>query len=202
MAFNINNYFKNYFKKKSVFSIVTDFALIILIVLLIIPGTRTHVSSFFIKLTSLPPSTLDVDEQFTVSENTLYWQLTDLQGNKFSFQELNKKPVFLNVWATWCPPCVAELPGIEELQNEFGNEVNFIMLTNEDKSTVDAFIEKHNYHNLKIYYSPTLPSDFSTQSIPATFVLDKTGKVLVSKKGAARWNSSKMKNLLNRLIKE
>jgi hypothetical protein len=76
------------------------------------------------------------------------------------------------------------------------------MVTKEDKSTVNAFIEKHNYQDLKIYYSPSLPSDFSTQSIPATFVLDKTGKVLIFKKGAARWNSSKMENLFNRLIKE
>lgn len=202
MAFNITNYFKNYFKKKSVFSIITDFALVILIVLLIIPGTRTEVASFFIKLTSLPPSTLETDEQFPVSDNVSKWQLTDLQGNKTSFGELNEKPVFLNIWATWCPPCVAELPGIEEMQKKYGDDINFIMITNQDKSTVDAFIEKHNYQDLKIYYSPTLPSDFSTQSIPATFVLDKTGKVLIFKKGAARWNSSKMENLFNRLIKE
>jgi len=202
MAFNIKKYFKNYFKKKSVFSIVTDFLLISLIVLLIIPATRTEVASFFIKLTSLPPSTLETDEQFPVSNNVANWQLTDMQGNTITFEELNKKPVFLNIWATWCPPCVAELPGIEELQQEYGDNVNFVMVTNEDKPTVEAFIKKHNYQDLKIYYSPTLPSDFSTQSIPATFVLDNTGKVLIIKKGAARWNSSKMKNLFNRLIKE
>jgi thiol-disulfide isomerase/thioredoxin len=202
MAFNISEYTKNYFKKKSIFGIVSDFVFIVLIVLLIIPGTRTELSAFFIKLTSLPPSILDTDEQVMLGTNTATWQLTDKEGDKIMFKELNQKPVFLNIWATWCPPCIAELPGIAELQSEFGDKVNFVILTNENKDVVDAFIKKHNYQDLNIYFSGRLPSDFETQSIPATYIIDKNGKLMLSKKGAARWNSSKIKNLLNSLIKE
>jgi len=202
MAFNPKQYFKKYFKKKSIFGIVTDFIFILLIVLLIIPGTRTEVTSFFIKHTSLPPSALDTNEQFIVSRNAQNWVLYDMQGNPHTFKELNQKPVFLNVWATWCPPCVAELPSIKELHTEYEDKVNFILVSDESPATVKSFIEKHDYQNLNFYISSGLPADFSTQSIPTTFVISTKARVVVNKKGAARWNSSKMKNILDNLIQD
>lgn len=200
MTFNPKQYFKKYFKKKSVFGIVTDFIFILLIVLLIIPGTRTEVTSFFIKYTSLPPSELDSDEQFMVSQKAQSWVLYDLQGNSHTLEELNQKPVFLNVWATWCPPCIAELPSIKDLHSEYGDQVNFILVSDESPATVKAFVEKNGYENLNFYISSGLPTDFSTQSIPTTFVISTKAQVVINKKGAARWNSSKMKNILDNLI--
>lgn len=202
MAFNVKQYFKKYFKKKSVFGIVTDFLFILLVILLIIPGTRTEVTSFFIKYTSLPPSELDKNEQFIVSQKAQSWILYDMQGNPHNFKDLNQKPVFLNVWATWCPPCIAELPGIKEIHEEYENNISFILVSDENPAIVKTFIEKNNYQNMNFYISAGLPADFSTQSIPATFVISKSGKVVINKKGAARWNSSKMKNLLNNLIQD
>lgn len=200
MAFNPKQYFKNYFKKKSIFGIVTDIMFIVLVALMVNPGTRTELSSFFIKLTSLPPSTLDADEQFMVNQETQNWVLYDMQGNEFAFADLNKKPVFLNLWATWCPPCVAELPSIKDLHDDYSDKLSFILLSNESPAVIKAFAEKKGYQDLDFYYSQTIPSNFTTQSIPATFVISSDGKVVVSKKGAARWNSSKMIKLLNGLL--
>ncbi len=200
MAFNPKQYFKNYFKKKSTFGIVTDIIFVVMVALLVNPGTRTDVSSFFIKLTSLPPSTLDVDEQFTINQETKNWVLYDMHGNEFTFVELNEKPVFLNLWATWCPPCIAEMPSIKDLHGKYFDKVSFVILSNESPATIKAFAEKKGYEDLDFYYSRNTPSDFITQSIPATFVISTEGKVVVSKKGAARWNSSKMNNLLDGLL--
>jgi len=200
MAFNPGQYIRNYFKKKSWFGIITDILFVVLVALLVNPGTRTEVSSFFIKMTSLPPSTLDADEQFEISTNTKNWKVYDLQGNEHLFSDLNKKPVFLNLWATWCPPCIAELPSIQDLHRDFGDRVSFILLSNENPKTVKAFAEKKGYQNMDFYYSPTTPSDFATKSIPTTFVISTEGKVVINKKGAARWSSGKMENLLNSLI--
>jgi len=202
MVFNPKQYFKKYFKKKSVFGIITDFLFILLIVLLIIPGTRTEVTSFFIKHTSFPPSTLDSEDQFIISQNAQNWVIYDMQGNAHSLKDLNEKPVFLNVWATWCPPCIAELPSIKDLHSEYGDKINFILVSDESPAKVKSFIEKNDYQNLDFYISSGLPADFSTQSIPTTFVISKKGKVIINKKGAARWNSSKMKNILNNLIQD
>jgi len=73
-------------------------------------------------------------------------------------------------------------------------------LSNENPETVKAFAKKKGYNNLNLYYSPTTPADFATQSIPTTFVISSEGEVLINKKGAARWNSSKMNKLLDGLL--
>jgi thiol-disulfide isomerase/thioredoxin len=130
------------------------------------------------------------------------WQLFNLDGQRVSYTELSDKPLFVNIWATWCPPCVAELPGIEELHQQFGEKVSFILVSNEDPNVIKAFAEKHAYNELPFYYSNSVPPEFSSNSIPTTFILDKNGVVKVNKKGAARWNSDKTEKLLEQLIKE
>ena len=189
----------NYFKKKSIFSIFFDFVFVVILALLIYPGTRKDVAAFFIRLTSLPPSTLDKDEQFTISENTKEWKIYDYTLHPHTFKEVNEKPVFLNVWATWCPPCIAELPGILEVYDDFKDKVNFVLVTNESPDKVKSFLGKNKYKSSPFYFYERLPEDFETESIPSTFIIDKKGVVVLDKKGAARWSSGKIRKLLESL---
>ena len=202
MAFNPGAYFSNYFKKKKPFTIVTDILFIVLIILLIIPGTRKEVSSLMIRLTSLPPSSLDKDEQYSVSQTAMMWELYDKNGQPVALEKLNDKPVFLNFWATWCPPCIAEMPGIADLYEKYKDQVNFVFVSNERPETVEKFALKHHFTDLPFYFTGAVPSDFASNSIPATFIISKKGKVVLAKKGAARWNTGKTERLLKQLIKE
>ena len=172
----------------------------IIITLLLIPSTRTDVAAFFIRLTSFPPSSLDTDEQFTISSQARTWQLYDMEGNQLSLESLNEKPIFLNFWATWCPPCIAELPGIAELRNKYKNDVNFVLVSNESRAKVRAFAKKNGFSELLFYQNKTVPNDFISQSIPTTFIINKKGVVVLSKKGVARWNSGSIENVLDELI--
>ena len=202
MTFNPKKLVSNYFKKKKPLGIITDVVFVVLVLLFILPATRNETSAFFIRLTSFPASTLDSDEQFNINTQTLNWQLYDLKGNKTSFETLNDKPIFLNIWATWCPPCIAELPSIQELYEDYGDKVNFIIVSNEDPGKVQNFAKEHEYNGLPFYLSASMPNNFSTNSIPATFIVSADGRVLVSKKGAARWNSGTTRDLLDKLINE
>jgi len=202
MAFSPRNYVKNYFKKKKTFSIITDFLFVIFIVLLIIPGTRKEVSSFFIRMVSMPPSELASDNQFTINDQAINWQFYDLQGNAVSFATLNDKPVFLNFWATWCPPCIGELPGIADLHTDYKDKIHFVLVSNEHPDKINAFAEKHGYETLPFYMYTNIPTDFASESIPATFLISEEGTVVIDKKGAARWNSDKMKNIIDGLLQE
>ncbi|HEY9114593.1 MAG TPA: TlpA disulfide reductase family protein [Bacteroidales bacterium] len=202
MKFSPKEWFLNYLKKKKPLSIFIDALFIILVVLLIIPGTRTTVGAFFIRLTSFPPSTIEKGEQLSLGNNVNNWTLYDLEGKTVKFSELNQKPVFVNIWATWCPPCVAEMPGIEEIYQEYKHEVSFILVTNEEKETVMNFLKKNNYEELPVYFASNTPAEFSSNSIPATFVVSRDGRIVVNKKGAARWNTNTTKNLLEQLIIE
>ena len=199
---NIKKSVNNYLTKKKWYSIVSDAVFVIIITLLIIPSTRTEVSSFFIRLTSLPPSTLDSEEQFSINNQAQSWQIYDMQGNQVSFASLNEKPVFLNFWATWCPPCIAELPGIADLYEKYHGDVNFILVSAESRAKVRAFAKKNGFNQLPFYQNTTLPSDFSSQSIPTTFIINKDGVVVVSKKGAARWNSGSIEEVIEQLISD
>lgn len=201
-SFNIKKYTTNYFKKKKWYSILSDAFFVVIITLLIIPNTRTDVATFFIRLTSFPPSTLDSDEQFTISNQSRTWQLLDMEGNQISFESLNEKPIFLNFWATWCPPCIAELPSITELHEKYKDDVNFILVSNESRAKVRAFAKKNGFDQLLFFQNKTVPADFTSQSIPTTFIISKKGVVVLDKKGVARWNSGSIEDVLDDLISE
>ncbi|RLD86814.1 MAG: TlpA family protein disulfide reductase [Bacteroidetes bacterium] len=194
-------FFCNYLKKKKPLSIFFDFVFVVILILLINPGTRKDVAAFFIRLTSLPPSTLDADEQFTVSHQSEQWNVYNLSLHPVSLETLNEKPVFVNIWATWCPPCIAELPSILDVYETYGDRVNFMLVSNEGSEKVKSFLLKNNYNKAPFYLYDRLPVEFQTESIPTTFILDKNGKVVLKKKGAARWNTGKIKNLLDELLK-
>lgn len=202
MANKIKLWFSNYFKKKKPLSIFFDVLFIILVILMLIPATRKELSSFIIRSTSLPASTLDEDDQFTINGQTRTWKLYDYNGKVYEFDELTDKPVFLNMWATWCPPCVAELPTILDLYQNNKEFSNFILVSYENPELVKAFAEKNGYTDLPFYYTATTPTDFESQSIPTTFIINKKGKVMLKKKGAARWNSDKTVQLLKQLYEE
>lgn len=193
---------RKYLSKKKWYNIVSDVVFITLIVLLIIPSTRIEVTSFFIRITSFPPSTLEKNEQYSISGQTKTWQIKDMEGNQISFSSLNEKPVFLNFWATWCPPCVAELPGIIDLYKKYKDDVNFILVSNEKKTKVLTFAKSHNFDKALFYQNTSVPVDFSSQSIPTTFIINKDGLVVVSEKGAARWNSGRVEEVIKKLISE
>ena len=119
-----------------------------------------------------------------------------------SITDTGDKPIFMNFWATWCPPCIAEMPSMRKLYEDYKDKVEFYFITQEDKKTVEAFYNKREY-NFPTYNAMTrVPDVFSGSSIPATYIVSKKGEVLVNKKGAANWNSSTIRNLLDRLVKE
>lgn len=198
----IKHYFQNYYKKRKPFAIATDILFWGFILLLIIPTTRVTVSSFFIRLTSFAPSSLSADKQYSLTENTKKWEFTDMSGKKVIFSELMDKPIFVNLWATWCPPCRAELPGIQQLYEQYKDRINFLFLSDEPTSKVKAFANKHHYEDMPFYRYRYVPQDFSTRSIPTTFIISKQGKVVLTKKGAARWDSDEVKKLLNNLLRQ
>ncbi len=200
MLEKIKNRILQYFRTKKLFSIITDFLFVILVVLLLIPTTRKPVSAYLIRLISFPPSSLSQSKQFAIQPQTRQWEISSLSGKTVRFDQLLDKPVFVNFWATWCPPCNAELPGIHDLYEQYKGKVNFVFLSNENPAVITDFISKHQYGDMPFYRYTGVPSDFFSNSIPATFILSPQGKVVLEKKGAARWDSDRVKTLLNKLL--
>ena len=95
--------------------------------------------------------------------------LADLNGNSHVLGDFKNKVVLLNFWATWCPPCRAELPAIQELYNDYGDRINFVLVSSEEPGKLKTFLHESGY-TLPVYTQQSpLPPAFRVQSIPTTF---------------------------------
>jgi len=174
---------------------LSNILFVIAIGLLLYPPTR----EWGMRQIAFSPSVKDMDETEIISSYN--WELKGLNTTSLNFNEFENEVVFVNFWATWCPPCRAELPMIQKLYDDYKGTVKFVFLTNEDWTTVDKFFKEKGY-DLPVYNSLSAPpNNFTkTNSIPATYLIDKKGNILISKTGAADWNSDKVRNLLDELI--
>lgn len=131
--------------------------------------------------------------------------MQDLAGNTVKFSSLKNKVIFLNIWATWCPPCVAEMPGIQSLYEKVGTNKNiaFVMLAVDQNGLdkVKKFIARKGYSFPVYLPAGNIPQAFQTQSIPTTFILSKDGKIAARHEGMADYNSEKVKQYLENLAK-
>lgn len=186
---------KKIFNKKTLSPSNIIFAIVL--VLMLYPPTR----EWFMRQIAFSPSIENVDESEKL--DTYYWDLKGLNTESLNFEELNDKVVFVNFWATWCPPCRAEMPMIQSLYDDYKDKVAFVFVTNENWPTVEGFFNKNNY-NLPTYNSVSVPPNkfTETNSVPASYLLDKNGNILISKVGTANWNSDKVRRLLDKLISE
>ena len=177
--------------------VLSNILFVIAIGLLLYPPTR----EWGMRQIAFAPSVKSADKiEFINSYN---WELKGLNTQNLNFDEFEDKVIFVNFWATWCPPCRAEMPMIQKLHNDYKDKVAFVFVTNENWETVEKFFNKNGY-DLPVYNSlSTPPQKFTeTNSIPASYLIDKKGNILISKTGAANWNSKKVRNLLDELIEK
>ncbi|NJM93497.1 MAG: TlpA family protein disulfide reductase [Cytophagales bacterium] len=127
------------------------------------------------------------------------WHLIDAQENQLSLAQFKGKTIFINLWATWCPPCVAEMPSIQKLYETQGQEVEFILLSrDEDFAKALAFTQSKGY-TFPVYTSASAtPPVFQAQAIPTTFVIDPNGQIIYRHSGMAQYDGASFKELLNK----
>jgi len=197
----LENY-KAKLKKKNWWSWTTDILFALLIIGLLIPSTRTPIMVFIKKVTMFSPSVSAHDDYGQLSNKDYLWQLKDDQGNISSLATFSDKPIFLNFWATWCPPCIAEMPAIDQLEKEYGDRVHFVLVSYEDQKTTLQFLKEKGLITHTYQVVSKEPSLLSSNSIPITFIINKSGKIVVKKTGSSKWNSDSVRKLLNELIAE
>ncbi len=146
------------------------------------------------------PSEISKEDQ--ISLNDYNWKLIDDKGIEIDFNDHKEKVVLVNFWATWCPPCVAELPSFQELYNDYNQQVSFLFVANDQVESVSSFMAKNTYHFPYYFELSTTPPALRSSSIPATYILDRQGKIRVFKTGATNWNSKKIREILDKLISE
>ena len=115
------------------------------------------------------------------------FELPDLDGKPVSLSDFRGKPVFLNFWATWCPPCRAEMPYIQEIYKEWSGKELVVLAINigENPSKVGEFMESFSLSFLVLLDEDSkVSNEYNVPPIPTTFFIDKNGIIQVTKIGS------------------
>jgi thiol-disulfide isomerase/thioredoxin len=133
------------------------------------------------------------------------WPLRDLDGKPVDFARYKGRVVFLNLWATWCGPCVAELPAIAHLSvNPRLKDVAFVCAaTDDDPEVVRRFVRQQKLGgNLTILHSGSIvPRVFAADALPATYIIAPDGRIAVAEFGSAQWDAPEVVDKLEDLSK-
>jgi thiol-disulfide isomerase/thioredoxin len=128
----------------------------------------------------------------------------DLVGNTVSLSEFTGKIVLVNLWATWCEPCLREMPSLERLQLRLGETITIVAVS-EDRGggkAVEPFIDKLGLRSIKTYLDPksTAERAFKVQGLPTSFLIDRQGRILGKVEGAAEWDGPKLLETLKAFL--
>ncbi|MCC5923908.1 MAG: TlpA family protein disulfide reductase [Crocinitomicaceae bacterium] len=167
----------------------------ILLTILFVPAIRFPVQVFLQNLLSFSPSSIAVEERAVLMDYD--YQLLDLSGKYFNLKAFQDQVIVINYWATWCPPCVAEMPAFQKLYNDYKDDVAFFFVSNDPLDKVTAFANKKNLQLPFFQPQSNEPLDLRYTALPTTFVLSKTGEIAVRTEGAANWNSKSFRALLD-----
>ena len=120
-------------------------------------------------------------------------EIVNLNGEKIELTEYIGKPLVINYWATWCAPCLKEFPYFEEVKKQYGDEVNFIMVSDEDIDKIKKFASKKDY-TFKYLMSPKNLSSYNINTIPVTYFYNSKGNITTKHQGSL--DEKTMKSLI------
>jgi len=135
-----------------------------------------------------------------IGETAPDFSVTDA-GKTITLSQFRGKPVVLNFWASWCPPCVAEMPSLVQLQKQLGDKATVLAVSlDSDDNAYKQFIRDHNIDLLTVRDSKQMSNAlYGTFKFPETYIIDKTGKIVRKFIGEQDWTTPEILNYVNGL---
>jgi thiol-disulfide isomerase/thioredoxin len=115
------------------------------------------------------------------------------------------RPVLLNLWATWCAPCIAEMPALDQLQASFPNDTLAVIALSLDRgglADIQPFWKDSKISSLKMYFDPTMSASqaLGVRGLPTTLLINKEGQELARMEGPAEWADHKVIEYFRKII--
>lgn len=129
----------------------------------------------------------------------------DANGNEASFSDYKGKVILVNLWATWCAPCIKEMPDLNQLQKSLGSEKFEVVLLSENIDGIESsleFLKNNNISNLSTYLDTNrnIARSLKSNALPTSILINADGYEVGRLIGPAEWNSDEAKALLNHII--
>lgn len=136
-------------------------------------------------------------EAQALGEASYAFDLYDVQGQRVDFNTFRGKTIFLNFWATWCPPCIAEMPDIHDLYEKRGDEVVFVMLSlDKDPAQAKEFVQRKGFTFPVYFPASSLPEVYDFGTIPTTYVISPQGDIVLARSGMAKYDTKSFREFL------
>ena len=175
--------------KKTIINVVF---IILLLAVLFVPPVKAMVIRGLMEIGLFKP---DINNKsLTVAKDLSTIKFKDANGKVVNLEELKGKVVFLNFWATWCPPCLAEMPSVNKLHQQFKNDADVVFLmidADGDFKKAQMYMDKRKYQMPVYTFASELPAALFKGSLPTTIVFDKKGRVSFNEEGAADYSNPK-----------
>lgn len=190
---------KKIFNKKGIVNILFISAIL---VLLFVPSAKAFLLQGLMEIGLFKPDTAVKEPSSTTDLAGIRFK--DAKGNVVDLGDLKGKVVFVNFWATWCPPCIAEMPAVNKLYEQFKDHQDVVFLLVDADSEFQKsqqFMDKKKYE-LPVYaVASPIPKTIFKGSLPTTVVFDKMGRLSYHGEGAANYADQKFVDFINQLIK-
>ena len=188
---------------------LTAIVMVFVVVILVSPNFKGVVIQGLMKIGLFQPDVSAKNEKTPISKISQGEKtgvlFKDETGNIINLSDLKGKVLFINFWATWCPPCIAEMPSINKLQEKFKDNKDFIVLMVDADNQPDKsikFMAKRNY-NLKVFTPASqIPTELLGNALPTTVILNKKGKTVFKHEGGADYTNQEFIKFVEILLKE
>ena len=184
------------FSRKTLINIL----LIALVVSFFVTPLGYHGKVLLNRIFSFSPDVIEISDARQIPDYN--WQLKDPEWNFFNFDRSRGRVVFINFWASWRLPCAAELASIQNVYDRYGDQVDFYIITDEERAPAEAFMEEKEFTFPLTYLIIGEKAPFPVPEPPASFIIDKKGNIRVEQDGIADWDNNEIYQLLDSLIEE
>lgn len=164
-------------------------------VVFLVPNVRNYLKDAFFPVATIESAVHIAPGDYDIDLKGINTADTNLKA-------FRKKPVFLNFWGTWCPPCRKEWPSIQKLYEGRKENVDFVLIAmKDDEAKIREFL-KENKYTAPVYIAESPISEKILPKVfPTTFLLDQNGRILMKEDAATDWNTESIHQFLDNIIK-